>query len=297
MRGTSTGRTHRRPDGFFLSQWQESKCLQFLKGRDSFQYTLHVSGCFAWWLISQFKKEDQLESTWDRAAIKVSGWKMKGRGDTELVKETTRTWTLSFKYPRSCHLQAHMGELLQVGRFGHDRGNQFQVLVTTWSLELLSRGSWSLRRRQWHPTPVLVPGKSHGRRSLVGCSPWGRWESDTTERLHFHALEKEMATHSSVLAWRIPGTGEPGGLPSMGSNRVGHNWSNLAAAAAAWSIEGWCFLNWYLIHCFFFFFALFKMVGVKRFSGWALVMDWIMFSKSHVEVLTLGTPECDLIWK
>ena len=45
-------------------------------------------------------------------------------------------------------------------------------------------------------------------------------------------LEKEMATHSSVLAWRIPGTGEPGGLPSMGSHRVGHNWSDLAAAAA-----------------------------------------------------------------
>ena len=42
------------------------------------------------------------------------------------------------------------------------------------------------RRRQWHPTPVLLPGKSHGWRSLVGCSPWGRWESDTTERLHFH---------------------------------------------------------------------------------------------------------------
>ena len=40
---------------------------------------------------------------------------------------------------------------------------------------------------------------------------------------HFHASEKEMATHSSVLAWRIPGTGEPGGLPSMGSHRVGHN--------------------------------------------------------------------------
>ena len=42
------------------------------------------------------------------------------------------------------------------------------------------------RRRQWHPTPVLLPGKSHGRRSLVGCSSWGRQESDTTERLHFH---------------------------------------------------------------------------------------------------------------
>ena len=48
-----------------------------------------------------------------------------------------------------------------------------------------------------------------------------------------HALEKEMATHSSVLAWRISGTGEPGGLPSVGSHRVGHDWSDLAAAAAA----------------------------------------------------------------
>ena len=44
----------------------------------------------------------------------------------------------------------------------------------------------SSRKRQWHPTPVLLPGKSHGRRSLVGCSPWGHEESDTTERLHFH---------------------------------------------------------------------------------------------------------------
>ena len=50
---------------------------------------------------------------------------------------------------------------------------------------------------------------------------------------HFHALEKEMAIHSSIPAWRIPGTGEPGGLPSMGSHRVGHERSDLAAAAAA----------------------------------------------------------------
>ena len=57
--------------------------------------------------------------------------------------------------------------------------------------------------------------------------------SDFTFTFHFHALEKEMATHSSVLAWRIPGTVEPGGLPSMGSHRVGHDWSDLAAAAVA----------------------------------------------------------------
>ena len=57
----------------------------------------------------------------------------------------------------------------------------------------------------------------------MGCDPWGHYESGTTERLHFPALGKEMAIHSSVLAWRIPGTGEPGGLPSMGSHRVGHD--------------------------------------------------------------------------
>ena len=61
-----------------------------------------------------------------------------------------------------------------------------------------------------------------GRLQSMGCE-----ESDTTERLHFdfsfHALEKEMATHSSVLAWRIPGMGEPGRLLSMGSHRVGHD--------------------------------------------------------------------------
>ena len=82
-------------------------------------------------------------------------------------------------------------------------------------------------RLQWHPTPVLLPGKSHGWRSLVGCSPWGHEESDIlsdfTFTFHFHALEKEMATYFSVLAWRIPGTGEPGGLLSMGSHRVRHD--------------------------------------------------------------------------
>ena len=57
--------------------------------------------------------------------------------------------------------------------------------------------------------------------------------SDFTFTFHFHALEKEMATHSSVLAWRVPGTGDPGGLLSMGSHRVGHDWSDLVAAATA----------------------------------------------------------------
>ena len=55
-------------------------------------------------------------------------------------------------------------------------------------------------RRQWQPTPVLLPGKSHGRRSLVGCSPWGREESDMTERLHFHfSLSRDGAGNGHPL--------------------------------------------------------------------------------------------------
>ena len=54
------------------------------------------------------------------------------------------------------------------------------VHIRVWKILLLGR------RRQWHPTPVLLPGKSHGQRSLVGCSPWGRWGLDMTEWLHFH---------------------------------------------------------------------------------------------------------------
>ena len=70
--------------------------------------------------------------------------------------------------------------------------------------------------------------------AVHGVAKSQTWLSDFTFTFHFHALEKEMETHSSVLAWRIPGTGEPGGLPSVGSHRVGHDWSDLAAAATIW---------------------------------------------------------------
>ena len=79
--------------------------------------------------------------------------------------------------------------------------------------------------------------------------------SDFTFTFHFHALEKEMATHSSVLALRIPGMGKPGGLPSMGSHRVGHDWSDLAKKyqfinildAINDIIYEWFFLFFYII--------------------------------------------------
>ena len=67
--------------------------------------------------------------------------------------------------------------------------------------------------------------------AVLGVAKSGTRLSDFTFTFHFHALEKEMETHSSVLAWRIPGMVEPDGLPSMGLHRVGHDWSDLAAAA------------------------------------------------------------------
>ena len=113
---------------------------------------------------------------------------------------------------------------LRMGFWGH--------MVTVFSF-LINFHTVSHRRRQWQPTPVLLPGKSYGQRT-----PWmgslgvrHNWATSTFA-FHFHALEKEMATHSSVPAWRIPGTGEPGRLPSLGLHRFGHDWSDLAAAAA-----------------------------------------------------------------
>ena len=87
--------------------------------------------------------------------------------------------------------------------------------------------------------------------------------SDFSFTFHFHALEKEMATHSSVLACRMPGTAEPGGLPSMGSHRVGHDWSDLAAVAAA---APHILVNLWLNFCLFGYF-------------WNLQKDIVSFSQ------------------
>ena len=103
----------------------------------------------------------------------------------------------------------------------------------------------------------------------TGVAKSWTWLSDFTFTSHFHALEKAMATHSSVLAWRIPGMGEPGGLLSLGLHRVGHDWSNLAAEAAAaashWQLllhsvipfmisyplgATWWISDFFLAHCF-----------------------------------------------
>ena len=180
--------------------------------------------------------------------------------------------------------------------------------------------------RQWHPTPVLLLGKSHGWRSLVGCSPWSGKESDTTESLHFHfslscigegngnpvqcsclesprdggdwwaaiygvaqswtqlrdftftfhfpALEKEMATHCSVLAWRVPGTGAPDGLPSMGSHRVRQDWSDLQQQYISTSCLPSLFSSYSPSQPHFFLFCLFSFYYV--FISLSLQHTWFV---------------------
>ena len=98
--------------------------------------------------------------------------------------------------------------------------------------------------------------------------------SDFTLTFHFHALEKEMATHSSVLAWRIPGTVEPGGLPSMGSHSVRHDWSDLVAAAAEASLCPWNFSGKNTgMGCHFLLQGIFPTQGL---NPWLLHCSWIL---------------------
>ena len=97
--------------------------------------------------------------------------------------------------------------------------------------------SETFKTREGNGTPLqyscLETAMDRGawRAAVHGVAKSQTQPSNFTSTFHFPALEKEMATHSSVLAWRIPGTGEPGGLPSMGSHRVGHDSSDLAVAA------------------------------------------------------------------
>ena len=108
------------------------------------------------------------------------------RGWTE--KKTVKLWRPQFPHLSEKAMAPHSSTLAWKIPWTEEPGR----LQSTRSLRV--RHDWSdlaaaaagLRRRQWQPTPVLLPGKSHGRRSLVGCSPWGSWESDTTERFHFH---------------------------------------------------------------------------------------------------------------
>ena len=117
--------------------------------------------------------------------------------------------------------------------------------------------------------------------AVHGVTKSWTWLSGFTFTFHFHALEKEMATRSTILAWRIPGTGEPGGLPSTGSHRVGHDWSDLAAAAAVlpmfsskhFIVSGLTFRS--LIHSEF-------VYGIRKCSIFILLHAALQFFQHHL---------------
>ena len=99
----------------------------------------------------------------------------------------TWVWSLGWQDPLEKGKATHSSILAwriscTVYSWGRKESNRTEWLSLSLSMYL----KHTLPRRQWQPTPVLLPGKSHGRRILVGCSPWGRQESDTTDRLHFH---------------------------------------------------------------------------------------------------------------
>ena len=113
--------------------------------------------------------------------------------------------------------------------------------------------------------------------AVHGVAKSRAWLGNFPFTFHFHALEKEMATHSSILAWRIPGT-ESSGLLSMGSHRVGLNWSDLAAAAV-------CFILWWFIHCQIIFFLIIRCCCCSVTKLWPILGDTMDCSMPGFSVL------------
>ena len=131
--------------------------------------------------------------------------------------------------------------------------SSFHLLTLTWFWNfLISMTLGSVQRRQWQPTPVLLPGKSHGQGSLVGCSPWGSWELDMTEWLHFHLLlsciGEENGNPLQCSCLENPRDGGAWWAAVFGSHRVEYDWSDLAAAGSV-VLETGSFIVFSLTEC------------------------------------------------
>ena len=129
-------------------------------------------------------------------------------------------------------------ERLKVGGEGDDRGLDGWMESLTWTWFWASSRSWWW---QWQCTPVLLPGKSHGQRRLVGCSPWGRWESDTTEWLHFHfSLSCIGEGNGNPLQYSCLENPRDGGAWWAAVYGVAQSWTWLKRVSSSRSRETWC---------------------------------------------------------
>ena len=178
-----------------------------------------------------------LSSIWLRCGMKYQGFVYDWDLLWELLLFSHQVVSTSFTTPRpiACHgiLQARTLEWVAIS-FSKGLPDPGIELVSPAyqvdSLPLVPPG-----RRQWHPTPILLPGKSHGWRSLVGCSTWGHEESDMTKWLHFHfslsCIGEGNGNPLQCSYLENPRDGSLVGCPSMGLHRVRYDWSDLAAAA------------------------------------------------------------------
>ena len=158
-----------------------------------------------------------------------------------------------------------------------------KVLIELFILFLSWASFWQMEKAM-APHSSTFHGKSHGWRSLVGCSPWGRYESDTTERLHFHfSLSCIGEGNGNPLQYSCLENPRDGGawwLPSMGSHRVGHDWSDLAAAAAdQWSLH--------LINCLYLFHSV-VLGGVWSCSFILKVFLCFFILLNYLHIFLLG---------
>ena len=160
-------------------------------------------------------------------------------------------WSLAWRILSITLLACGMSAIVEYTYFEIKAPHDAFRLSTVWSyfndeavaVYLFNCGAWLLVSRRSRGEGNGNPLQYSCLENPMGGGAWWAavhgvtnsqtWLSDFPFTFHFYALEKEMTTHSSVLAWRIPGTGEPGRLPSMRSHRVGHDWRDLAAAAAA----------------------------------------------------------------
>ena len=141
-----------------------------------------------------------------------------------------KNWRVHYKWERYWNGLLFLPVIAM--KTGHSSSARNSIASCGCNPTKIAGGSMVIWRRQWHPTPVLLPGKSHGWTSPVGCSPWSRSESDRTEQLHFHfhfspsCIGEGNGNPLQYSCLENPRDGEPGGLPSMGSHRVGHDWSD-----------------------------------------------------------------------
>ena len=125
------------------------------------------------------------------------------------------------------------------------------------------------QRRQWHSTPILLPGKSHERRSMVGCSPWGRKESDTTEWIHFH--------------FSLSCIGEGNGNPLRYSCLENHRdrgawWAPVYGVAQSWTRLKWLSISSSIVQIFSWFISFIQWINHSAYSYYILIYIWVITS-------------------